>query len=82
MPTSILNAWARLGTGEYLTERRVGLEQEFFLVDGDGVPSDRADEFLVRCWELTERAKTGPGSYRGRMREGDDRDQHSSGLLR
>ena len=54
-----------------MTERRVGLEQEFFLVDGDGVPSDRADEFLVRCWELTERAETGPGSRRGRMREGD-----------
>jgi carboxylate-amine ligase len=32
-------------------ERRIGLEQEFFLVDGDGALSDRADEFLAHCRE-------------------------------
>ncbi len=29
--------------------RRVGLEQEFFLVEESGLPSQRADEFLDRC---------------------------------
>ena len=38
--------------------RRVGLEQEFFLVNGSGLPSDRADEFLEHCIEVT---KTGEG---------------------
>src|SRR5215210_6828129 len=32
-------------------ERRIGLEQEFFLVDEAGVLSDRADKFLARCRE-------------------------------
>jgi gamma-glutamyl:cysteine ligase YbdK (ATP-grasp superfamily) len=32
-------------------ERRIGLEQEFFLVDEAGVLSDRADTFLARCRE-------------------------------
>ena len=32
-------------------ERRIGLEQEFFLVDGAGALSDRADEFLAHCRE-------------------------------
>src|ERR687885_789375 len=32
-------------------ERRIGLEQEFFLVDGDGALSNRADEFLAHCRE-------------------------------
>lgn len=34
--------------------RRLGLEQEFFLVDGDGVLSERADEFLEACHALTD----------------------------
>lgn len=29
--------------------RRLGLEQEFFLVDGEGVISEKADEFLEAC---------------------------------
>ena len=33
-------------------ERRIGLEQEFFLVDRAGALSDRADEFLARCQEV------------------------------
>jgi carboxylate-amine ligase len=32
-------------------ERRIGLEQEFFLVDRAGALSDRADGFLARCQE-------------------------------
>ena len=35
-----------------MQDRRMGLEQEFFLVDEDGVLSGRADEFLERCKEL------------------------------
>jgi len=32
-------------------DRRAGLEQEFFLVENSGRPSERADEFLERCRE-------------------------------
>jgi Glutamate-cysteine ligase family 2(GCS2) len=32
----------------------VGLEQEFFLVEESGRPSERADEFLKRCREASE----------------------------
>jgi gamma-glutamyl:cysteine ligase YbdK (ATP-grasp superfamily) len=34
-----------------LSDRRAGLEQEFFLVDNSGRPSKRADEFLELCRE-------------------------------
>jgi len=37
-----------------LLDRRVGLEQEFFLVEDSGRPSKRADEFLERCQAVTE----------------------------
>ncbi|HKH11534.1 MAG TPA: glutamate-cysteine ligase family protein [Rubrobacter sp.] len=43
-----------------LLDRSIGLEQEFFLVEESGEPSVRADEFLERCRERSER-------------EGDDR---------
>jgi carboxylate-amine ligase len=36
-----------------VSDRRVGLEQEFFLVEESGLPSQRADEFLDRCREET-----------------------------
>jgi gamma-glutamyl:cysteine ligase YbdK (ATP-grasp superfamily) len=36
-------------------DRRAGLEQEFFLVEESGLPSDRADEFLRACEESAER---------------------------
>jgi gamma-glutamyl:cysteine ligase YbdK (ATP-grasp superfamily) len=39
-------------------DRRVGLEQEFFLVEESGLPSDRADEFLRACEEFAEREDT------------------------
>ncbi|MCP6758914.1 MAG: hypothetical protein NHB32_09145 [Fischerella sp. CENA71] len=37
-----------------VTERRIGLEQEFFLVDEEGVISDRTDEFLQGCHLMAE----------------------------
>lgn len=37
---------------ESFEDRRLGLEQEFFLVDPDGVISERADEFLEACHAL------------------------------
>jgi hypothetical protein len=46
-----------------LEDRRVGLEQEFFLVDEDGVLSNRADEFLTRCREAAVAAGRDPESY-------------------
>jgi hypothetical protein len=39
-------------------DRRVGLEQEFFLVEESGLPSDRADEFLRACEESADREDT------------------------
>ena len=32
-----------------MLDRRAGLEQEFFLVENSGHPSERADEFLELC---------------------------------
>jgi gamma-glutamyl:cysteine ligase YbdK (ATP-grasp superfamily) len=37
-------------------QRRIGLEQEFFLVDEEGVLSNRADEFLDECREAARAA--------------------------
>jgi len=37
--------------GRITSDRRAGLEQEFFLVEEPGLPSQRADEFLDRCRE-------------------------------
>ena len=39
--------------GHTVLDPRVGLEQEFFLVEESGVPSRRADELLERCREET-----------------------------
>jgi gamma-glutamyl:cysteine ligase YbdK (ATP-grasp superfamily) len=39
-------------------DRRVGLEQEFFLVEESGLPSDRADEFLQLCRDIEEPGKS------------------------
>ena len=43
--------------------RRVGLEQEFFLVEESGMPSDRADEFLLCCREVTGREGSSPACF-------------------
>jgi gamma-glutamyl:cysteine ligase YbdK (ATP-grasp superfamily) len=46
-----------------LLDRRAGLEQEFFLVENSGHPSERADEFLERCREATEAEYGGPACF-------------------
>lgn len=46
-----------------LDERCTGLEQEFFLVDGSGALSDRADGFLERCRELAKKAGRDPEGF-------------------
>jgi carboxylate-amine ligase len=43
--------------------RRVGLEQEFFLVEESGALSNRADEFLLCCREVTEREGSSPACF-------------------
>jgi hypothetical protein len=43
--------------------RRVGLEQEFFLVEESGMPAGRADEFLRRCREMTEGEGSSPACF-------------------
>ena len=48
-------------------ERRIGLEQELFLVDGEGVPSDRADEFLGRCREMAGDEGLDPNVFVGEV---------------
>ena len=42
-----------------MSDRSIGLEQEFFLVEESGEPSVRADEFLERCRERSEREGDG-----------------------
>lgn len=46
-----------------MQDRRIGLEQEFFLVDEDGVISNRADEFLRKCGTLAEEEGLDPGCF-------------------
>ena len=48
-------------------ERRIGLEQEFFLVGEAGVPSDRADEFLARCREMAGDEGLDPNVFVGEV---------------
>src|SRR3712207_391206 len=44
--------------------RRIGLEQEFFLVDRTGELCDLADQFLQRCWEAAEAEGLDPGCFK------------------
>ncbi|MDQ3304276.1 MAG: glutamate-cysteine ligase family protein [Actinomycetota bacterium] len=46
-------------------ERRLGLEQEFFLVDRTGRTSDRADEFLALCRGTAGREGLDPAAFVG-----------------
>jgi gamma-glutamyl:cysteine ligase YbdK (ATP-grasp superfamily) len=46
-----------------LDDRRIGLEQEFFLVDEDGFISNRADEFLVLCREAAKASGRDPTGF-------------------
>jgi carboxylate-amine ligase len=45
------------------TGRRIGLEQEFFLVDEAGVLSNQADEFLQRCQAMAAAAGRNPECF-------------------
>ncbi|CAN5651686.1 hypothetical protein BH18ACT11_BH18ACT11_23310 [soil metagenome] len=44
----------KVSEGDRLLDRRAGLEQEFFLVEESGRPSERADEFLRSCQAMTK----------------------------
>jgi carboxylate-amine ligase len=46
-----------------LADRRIGLEQEFFLVDRTGAIANRADEFLQRCQEVAETKGRNPNYF-------------------
>lgn len=48
---------------ETSNERRIGLEQEFFLVEEDGFLSDRADEFLALCHEAARETGRDPEGF-------------------
>jgi len=50
-----------------MKQRRIGIEQEFFLVDGEGTPSDRADEFLRRCRETAGEEGLSPEGFVGEV---------------
>ena len=52
-----------MSEGDRLLDRRAGLEQEFFLVENSGHPSERADEFLERCREATGEESGGPACF-------------------
>ncbi|MER3435577.1 MAG: glutamate--cysteine ligase [Leptolyngbya sp. ERB_1_1] len=43
--------------------RRIGLEQEFFIVDTEGVIVDRADELLQGCHDLAQRQGRNPENF-------------------
>jgi gamma-glutamyl:cysteine ligase YbdK (ATP-grasp superfamily) len=50
-----------------MEQRRIGIEQEFFLVDGEGAPSDRADDFLACCRETAGEEGLGPEGFVGEV---------------
>lgn len=43
--------------------RRIGLEQEFFIVDAEGIIADRADELLQGCYDLAQRQGRNPNNF-------------------
>ena len=53
----------RESEGDRLLDRRTGLEQEFFLVENSGRPSERADELLERCREAAGEESSGPACF-------------------
>jgi gamma-glutamyl:cysteine ligase YbdK (ATP-grasp superfamily) len=63
-------------TGEYrspprgLPVRRIGLEQEFFLVDRRGAPRDLADPFLRECREAARAEGLDPRSFEAECAKG------------
>ena len=46
-----------------MEQRRIGIEQEFFLVDGEGALLDRADAFLARCRETAGEEGLSPEGF-------------------
>ena len=50
-----------------MEQRRIGIEQEFFLVDRKGTPSDRADDFLTRCRETAGEEGLSPEGFAGEV---------------
>ena len=50
-----------------MEQRRIGIEQEFFLVDGEGTPSGQADEFLARCQERASEEGLSPEGFVGEV---------------
>ncbi|QXE22254.1 glutamate-cysteine ligase family 2 [Richelia sinica FACHB-800] len=46
-----------------VVKRRIGLEQEFFLVDENGYLSDRADEFLDSCHLMAQAQGINPNYF-------------------
>ena len=55
---------------EGLPIRRIGLEQEFFLVDRRGAPQDLADPFLRRCREAAQAAGLDPRCFKAECSKG------------
>jgi gamma-glutamyl:cysteine ligase YbdK (ATP-grasp superfamily) len=55
---------------EGLPIRRIGLEQEFFLVDSSGVLRDLADPFLRRCWEAARAEGIDPRCFKAECAKG------------
>jgi len=55
---------------EGLPVRRIGLEQEFFLVDRSGVLRDLADPFLRRCLEAAQAAGLDPRCFKAACAKG------------
>ena len=50
-----------------MEQRRTGIEQEFFLVDGEGTPSDQADEFLAHCRKAAGDENLSPEGFVGEV---------------
>ena len=46
-----------------LNNSRLGLEQEFFIVDPEGFISNRADEFLASCWDIAKKQDRSPDCF-------------------
>jgi gamma-glutamyl:cysteine ligase YbdK (ATP-grasp superfamily) len=55
---------------ERLPVRRIGLEQEFFVVDRRGAPRDLADPFLRRCREAAQAAGLDPRCFKAECAKG------------
>src|SRR5215204_2898271 len=64
LPKELSEGNVLVGGSMSLPLRRIGLEQEFFLVDRRGSLSDLADPFLWRCREAAQAEGLDPGSFK------------------